>query len=104
MNVHLRSDGTCYPAVILARGGGDLLLLRVSQPTPRTARAIGSQDSEGWYRHESTALTVHSPGGTMRKLDGWHLGFERGNPDAWCTNLDPALPDTAWPDDARIRA
>ena len=94
MTIHLRSDGHCYPAVILARGGGDLLLLRVSQATPRTA-AIGSQDSEGWYRHETNALTVPSPGGGHRKLDGWHMGYDPDDLSS-CIELEPMLPDHTW--------
>jgi hypothetical protein len=80
--VHLRSGGECFPAVVLARGGGSLLLLRAMQATPRTA-ALGSSDSEGWYTHECHALTVPSPGGGVRKLDGWHHddGCEALQPD-----------------------
>lgn len=86
--VHVRIDGECHPAVVLARGGGDLLLLRVYSSTPRTA-PLGSQDTEGWYRYWTEALTVPNPAGGTRRLDGWHeLDI--------CRELAPEIPDHTW--------
>ena len=80
-SVHVRTDGTCRAAIVLASCRGSRAILRVLAIAPAVSIDLAAFDSQGSYPHHSERLTFPNPDGTSRVADSWHV---QGDPSTLC--------------------